>query len=287
MWPGPVHVISWSPAGGSSAQAPRQGRELIISHPAGVLGSEDAGGGSQSCLPATLPADPQGFSFKLPPSRDPTCPLDGAPATAGSAWETRIPQTALHSGRLLGRAACNGSPFPTGTLQRLRVVSLPLRSGLWEHRQALEGAQGLPSALSSPHPTGAIDISASPVKRGPQPSIHWFWEWAPFSREEHWAGSPETRSQESGLRKQVSGNPRFWLGLMKVGSACQPPPLSPACSLPLGALTSPRARFLQWGSWRDCCRGTSCRLLGHRRTTGERPGQTGGGQMALESSRSA
>lgn len=41
------------------AQAQRQGRELIISHPAGVLGYVVA----LTPLPtATLPVDPQGFS---------------------------------------------------------------------------------------------------------------------------------------------------------------------------------------------------------------------------------
>lgn len=210
-----------------------------------------------------------------------------APATAGSAWETRIPQAALRSGRLLGRVACNGSPYPPrhpSETQSCVPSASPRPVGA---PPGLGGHRVYPQLSALPILLGAIDISASPVKRGPQPSIHWFWEWAPSSREEHWAGSPETRSQESGLQKQVSGNPRFWLGLMKVGSACQPPPLSAACSLPLGMLTSPRARFLQWGSWRDCCRGTSCGLLGHRCTVGERPGQTGGGQMALESSRSA
>lgn len=40
--PGAAHAISSSPAGVSSAQDPRQGTELTISHPAGILGDGDS-----------------------------------------------------------------------------------------------------------------------------------------------------------------------------------------------------------------------------------------------------
>lgn len=127
-----------------------------------------------------------------------------APASAGSAWETRTPKlSCAQAGSLEGRPA-DGSPLcpwhPSETPScvssaSLRPVAAP--PGLGGHRV-------YPQPADLPIPRGAIDISASPVKRGPQPSIHWFWEHAPFSREEHGAGSPETRSQESGPRKQSS-----------------------------------------------------------------------------------
>ena len=70
-WPLQSPGTGSSPAGGSSSPAPRQGNELIISHPAGVLGyGEGYSGGSESCLPATLPGDPQGFSDQPSPSND-------------------------------------------------------------------------------------------------------------------------------------------------------------------------------------------------------------------------
>lgn len=151
---GPVHVISWSPAGGSSAQAPSQGRELIISHPAGVLGSEDSWWWL-SILPPSDPAcRPPGILIQATSLQGPNLPC-GWPASAGSAWETCTPQAVLRSGRLLGRAACRWKPpLPLAPFRDSELCLFRFAQACGSTTRPWR-AQGLPSARRSPHPTGS------------------------------------------------------------------------------------------------------------------------------------